>query len=120
MSSKYDGSKGTATSLLQHYFRLVAERAGVQWDSDNDAEVEAIVEALLTAARQEFSRDSLYDYIGDTARTQILSDLQTDATMQDAVAQAVAAVDSRRGRMAFEAQQEWLAEQATQGDTQEG
>lgn len=119
MSSKYDGSRGAATHLLKHYFRLVAERAGVQWDSDNDTEVEAIVDGILTAARQEFSRDSLYDYIGDVAHKQLVFDLQHDASVQSLAAGAVEAVAGRRGRMAYEAQQEWLDAQAAQAGTQE-
>ena len=58
MTSKYDGSRGAATHLLKHYFRLVAERAGVQWDSDNDTEVEAIVDGIITAAVHQVAEDS--------------------------------------------------------------
>lgn len=58
MTSKYDGSRGAATHLLRHYFRLVAERAGVQWDSDNDAEVGAIVDGIITAAVHQVAEDS--------------------------------------------------------------
>ena len=102
MTSKYDGSRGAATHLLKHYFRLVAERAGVQWGSDNDTEVGAIVDGIITAAVR-----------------QMLHELKTDATMQDVAAGAVEAVAGRRGRMAYEAQQEWLDAQAVQAGTQE-
>ena len=101
MSSRYDGSRGAATHLLKHYFRLVAERAGVQWGSDNDTEVGAIVDGIITAAVR-----------------QMLHELKTDATMQDVAAGAVEAVAGRRGRMAYEAQQEWLDAQAVQAGTQ--
>lgn len=58
MTSKYDGSRGAATHLLKHYFRLVAERAGVQWDGDNDVEIEAIVDGIITAAVHQVAEDS--------------------------------------------------------------
>lgn len=53
MANRYDNGRGTATSLLQHYFRLVALESGIKWSSDNDSEVAQIVDALLQAARQE-------------------------------------------------------------------
>lgn len=40
-----------AEQLLCHYFRLVAEAAGVQWDSDNESEVREIVRSTLAAAK---------------------------------------------------------------------
>jgi len=39
-----------ATELLTHYFRTVWERAGLTWTSDNYAEIEALVDALVAAA----------------------------------------------------------------------
>jgi len=36
-----------ATKLLTYYFRLIAQKAGVNWDSDNNAEVEQIIEAIF-------------------------------------------------------------------------
>ena len=49
----------TATRLLTHYLRLSAQRAGVQWDSDNDAEVAAIVDALITASVRQAQYEAL-------------------------------------------------------------
>ena len=42
-----------AADLLVHYFRLVANAAGVPWDGDNDVEVSSIVDALVDAMRDE-------------------------------------------------------------------
>ncbi len=39
-----------AKEYFQHYFRLLASRAGVKWDSDNDAEIAAAVEYVIAAA----------------------------------------------------------------------
>jgi len=53
LENKYDNGAGQAAHLLKYYLRLIACRAGVNWDSDNDAEVDAIVECILNAARQQ-------------------------------------------------------------------
>jgi len=47
-----------AKSLLVHYFRLLAKKSGVYWDSDNDSEVGDIVDFIISATLQE-SRESL-------------------------------------------------------------
>ena len=39
-----------AVHLAQHYFRLIAQRAGVPWDGDNDVEVELMVCQIVDAA----------------------------------------------------------------------
>ena len=39
-----------AKAMLGYYFRLIAERAGVNWDSDNDAEIERALDELVEAA----------------------------------------------------------------------
>lgn len=39
-----------AERLLAHYLRRVWVEAGLQWNSDNDAEVGSIVDALVEAA----------------------------------------------------------------------
>lgn len=53
LGNKYDNGAGQAAHLLKYYLRMIAVKAGVNWDSDNDAEVDAIVEGLLNAARQQ-------------------------------------------------------------------
>lgn len=42
-----------AQRLLRHYFRMIAEAAGVRWDSDNDGEVGDIADHLIAAAVAE-------------------------------------------------------------------
>jgi hypothetical protein len=39
-----------AVSLAQHYFRLLAQHAGVRWEADNDTEVELMVSFIIDAA----------------------------------------------------------------------
>jgi len=39
-----------AKRLLGHYLRTLAKRAGMPWDSDNDAEVDMIVDSIIDAA----------------------------------------------------------------------
>lgn len=39
----------TAKKLLVHYFRLLANASGVRFDSDNDVEIEAIVDSIVDA-----------------------------------------------------------------------
>lgn len=47
-------SKGEeAKRYLKHYFRLIAGNAGINWDSDNDAEIEATVDLIIDASREE-------------------------------------------------------------------
>ena len=40
-----------AKSLMEHYFHLTAERAGVKWDYEMTGEVSALVEHLIAAAQ---------------------------------------------------------------------
>lgn len=47
-----------AKRLLVHYFQAVWEKAGLRWDSDNVAEVEAIVDELLEAAAEAGADES--------------------------------------------------------------
>lgn len=42
-----------AAHLLAHYLRQVYRAAGMQWDSDNEAEVADLVECIIDAARCE-------------------------------------------------------------------
>jgi hypothetical protein len=42
-----------ATRILAHYMRLAIEAAGLRWDSDNDAEMRQMVEAIVAAAKLE-------------------------------------------------------------------
>ena len=40
-------SKQKAAILLSHYFQLVFKKAGMKWDSDNNMEMEQIVDEIL-------------------------------------------------------------------------
>lgn len=42
-----------AKRTLKFYFRLLAEKSGINWDSDNDAEIEAAVDLIIDAAKEE-------------------------------------------------------------------
>jgi hypothetical protein len=47
------GNEEKAKELAQHYFELIAIGAGVQWDSDNRAEIDNLVDAIIAAAVDE-------------------------------------------------------------------
>jgi hypothetical protein len=49
-----------AKELLRHYFRLIAQRAEIHWDSDNDAEVEDIVDFIIGAAVERSEMRSVH------------------------------------------------------------
>jgi ketosteroid isomerase-like protein len=40
-----------AVHLAQHYFALIARKAGVSWDADNDIEIELMVVYMIDAAK---------------------------------------------------------------------
>jgi hypothetical protein len=52
--------RGLAKRNLVHYFKLVMENSGMHWSSDNEVEIEEIVE-------------SIYEDAIDTVRDEILS-----------------------------------------------
>ncbi len=39
-----------AVALAQHYFRQIAEQAGMAWDGDNNTEVELMISYVIDAA----------------------------------------------------------------------
>jgi hypothetical protein len=39
-----------AAHLLKHYMKMLAQKSGTHWDSDNDAEIDELIEAILDAA----------------------------------------------------------------------
>lgn len=45
-----------AKRLLNHYLRQNAQATGTHWDSDNDAEVDEIVDCIIDAAVEEATR----------------------------------------------------------------
>jgi hypothetical protein len=46
-------ARNRAVKLMQHYFTLCAKQSGVNWDSDNLAEIESIVDDLIEAAVEQ-------------------------------------------------------------------
>lgn len=46
-----------AKRLLEHYFSMMWEKAGQKWTSDNSAEVGAIVDFMIDAAREEYKTE---------------------------------------------------------------
>ena len=53
-----------AKSLLGHYFRVVFENVGLHWRSDNQAEIDEMVDTLLAV---------IYDEI-DSVRAPVVAD----------------------------------------------
>jgi hypothetical protein len=51
-----------AKRLLRHYIRMVWQAAGLVWDSDNDAEVDDIVDCLIAASVAEMETANERDY----------------------------------------------------------
>lgn len=48
-----------AKRLLTHYLRGLVLASGHNWDSDNDSEVEEIVDAIIDAAANEGAKRAL-------------------------------------------------------------
>ena len=44
-------ARDRAVRLLEHYFSLLAKKAGLHWDGDNNAEIGEIVDSIIEAAR---------------------------------------------------------------------
>ena len=49
--------RNDAKRLLTHYLRLVMEAAGERYDSDNEAEIESIVDCMIDAAKEELREE---------------------------------------------------------------
>lgn len=46
-----------AFRLLRHYFASLWAQAGVQWSSDNDAEIQDLIQSLVNAAKEELLKE---------------------------------------------------------------
>lgn len=55
-------SKQRAKRLLKHYMQMAVRASGLQWDSDNDAEVDEIVDCLISAAVAEAREEAAEQY----------------------------------------------------------
>jgi hypothetical protein len=53
IGDQYDGGIGRAVHLMQFYMSSLAESAGWKWNADNDAEVQDMVECIVSAATPE-------------------------------------------------------------------
>lgn len=42
-----------AKQLLRGYFKMIAEKAGIRWDYENDCEIDWIVKLIIEAARED-------------------------------------------------------------------
>lgn len=51
--NQYDGGRGQATSLLAHYFKVVFEASGLNWNSDNEAEIKNLVDCIIDESQTE-------------------------------------------------------------------
>jgi hypothetical protein len=51
-------SEEKAKEYFVHYFRLLAKHAGMNWNSDNDAEIEAAIEDLIDSAVERIKKES--------------------------------------------------------------
>jgi len=48
-------SREQAVKLLTHYIQVAWTRAGLKWDSDNEAEIREAVESIIDAASNQGS-----------------------------------------------------------------
>lgn len=62
-----------ARRLLRHYLRMVAETAGIRWDSDNEAEVGDIVDELLLAMWDEIENER--DYLTQAEAVDVMAQM---------------------------------------------
>lgn len=46
-----------AFRLLRHYLANLWAQAGVQWSSDNDAELQDLVQSLINAAKEDLLKE---------------------------------------------------------------
>jgi hypothetical protein len=56
---QYDGQKGSAASTLIHYFKVVFKAGNLQWNEDNEAEIESIIDSIVAAAIEELAANRL-------------------------------------------------------------
>ena len=45
--------KMEAKDIAKYYFRLIAEKVGIDWNSDNDMEIERLVDLIIAASRED-------------------------------------------------------------------
>ncbi len=57
-----------AKNALRFYFRRCALATGILWDSDNDSEVEEIVDLIIDAAKDEMTSIMIKYFQSETER----------------------------------------------------
>lgn len=58
MNARYESrERHYAQQILCHYFSLIAERAGIKWDYDNDHEVNGVVDSIIEAVKDELRHE---------------------------------------------------------------
>ena len=45
--------KAKSVQLLSHYFKTVFKKAGLNWDSDNDSEMQELVDCIIEATKED-------------------------------------------------------------------
>jgi hypothetical protein len=53
-------SRQRAKRLIKQYFHLLAKESGVYWDSDNDSELDELVDCLIDASIEEMQSQEEY------------------------------------------------------------
>ncbi len=51
-----------AQRRAQEYFQAVAEKAGLEWDSEHDREIADLVDAIIDATKDELAEDIRRDH----------------------------------------------------------
>ena len=46
-----------AIQVLSHYMRLAFAESGLDWDYDNESDIELIVDSIISAAREEIIQE---------------------------------------------------------------
>ena len=52
--------RAEAKRYMTHYFRKMAEASGMHWDSDNETEIENLVDLMVDAAKEEMTDTDCY------------------------------------------------------------
>ena len=39
--------------MFRYYFRMIAKNSGINWDSDNEAEIDCAIDLIIDACKEE-------------------------------------------------------------------
>lgn len=66
-----DTARERAKELARHYFRLLAQAAGMKWDADYDGEINTLIDLIIEAAQESggdhFGAGIIYDALPKSA-----------------------------------------------------